>query len=502
MLGFVLIIGFCLRIYKLGTHSFWYDEAMTLFVVFNLNLQTLAKYCIHMTWPPLFHFLLKFWIVLGESEFLLRLFLVLFSLFSIVLIYSIGKRLFDQKVGLISACLLTLSPFHIYYSQELNNYGFFVFLVLLSVYCFIMVLNKNNFLSWSAYVSSIILCLYCRNIALSLWLFQNIYFFLFCARDEKKRIKWLISQLIILIFYIPWFYVLNYQLLHMYVTKIFFWVPQPNVEMVIHTFNVFNLGYNADKTAYFLSACIFFPLLVRGIMKTKVNLPKLFFLLLWLFLPIILVVSISKIFNCSIYLYKILIFISPAYYILLAKGLSEIKKKSVVFAISAIVLLLVAKSMWNYYSDIYPLPVIPYRPAIFIKKNYRETANYVKENYKLGDIVCHTSRSSHLPFLYYQKYNLENKWVTVSNSIDYLHWEEPIAELPSGYIKEILSPVNVQRLIKNYKRIWLVFSGWEFQAKEGEEIKRWLEERCRLKDKVIFGGIEIYLYDAKICWNR
>ena len=117
---FILIIGLFLRIYGLDKYDFWYDEAVTLLAAKELTLRSVLTFSQLPLNPSLFYFLVKFWMLLGKSEFILRLLPLTFGFLSIITIYFVGKALFNRKAGLIGAFLLAISPFHIYYSQELR----------------------------------------------------------------------------------------------------------------------------------------------------------------------------------------------------------------------------------------------------------------------------------------------------------------------------------------------------------------------------------------------
>jgi 4-amino-4-deoxy-L-arabinose transferase-like glycosyltransferase len=64
-------------------------------------------------WSPLYIYLLiPFEMIGGLSIATTRLAPVVFGILTIALIYYVGKRLFDEKVGLVAALLLTVNPWH------------------------------------------------------------------------------------------------------------------------------------------------------------------------------------------------------------------------------------------------------------------------------------------------------------------------------------------------------------------------------------------------------
>ena len=60
---FIVILGSLLRLYKLGYHNLWFDEAMSVHVAFHPE-----EYIVLESRPPLYYVILHFWInLLGKS---------------------------------------------------------------------------------------------------------------------------------------------------------------------------------------------------------------------------------------------------------------------------------------------------------------------------------------------------------------------------------------------------------------------------------------------------
>lgn len=130
LLVFIILLAAALRFYDLGGESYWYDEVIMLRVAQD-NILTI----IEGGRPPIYIILAHFWIKLfGTEEVATRSLSAIFGVASIPLIYLIGKELFDRKVGLISAFLMAISQFQIYYSQDIRYYSLFVLMTLVSYY--------------------------------------------------------------------------------------------------------------------------------------------------------------------------------------------------------------------------------------------------------------------------------------------------------------------------------------------------------------------------------
>jgi uncharacterized membrane protein len=65
---------------------------------------------------------------LGDSEFSLRFFSALAGVAGVLATHRLGSYLYSQRAGLAAALLASVSPFLIYYSQEVRSYALLYFL--------------------------------------------------------------------------------------------------------------------------------------------------------------------------------------------------------------------------------------------------------------------------------------------------------------------------------------------------------------------------------------
>lgn len=138
MILFILALGFVLRLISIN-QSFWLDEATSATVATGLSVtQIINSFSPGDFHPPVYYILLNLWAGLfGSSELALRLPSILFGLGSIFFAYKIALKVFDKSTAVLTALFLTINPLHIYYSQEARMYSLAMFLVVLTVYCFI-----------------------------------------------------------------------------------------------------------------------------------------------------------------------------------------------------------------------------------------------------------------------------------------------------------------------------------------------------------------------------
>jgi 4-amino-4-deoxy-L-arabinose transferase-like glycosyltransferase len=198
----IVILGFVLRLYHLGTQSLWLDElrtkAKTAYPLIQLvKIVHLSKH------PPLYYILVKLWIkIFGISEFTLRFPSLIFSVLSIIFIFKLAKELFNEKVGLISAFLLSLWPYNINYAQMAKMYTMSWFLGILSFLFFYRFIKENKIRDLLSYVTITTISIYTMYLGFVYITIQNIIFFPFLNIKQSKR--WLLGQLAVILLYLPW----------------------------------------------------------------------------------------------------------------------------------------------------------------------------------------------------------------------------------------------------------------------------------------------------------
>lgn len=137
----ILLLGIALRIHDLEGQSMWSDEGLSLYRS-SLTVPEIMTNVISVdgveskdTTPQLYFLLLHYFRALtGETVFSMRYLGVAASTLSIPLIYAFTVIIFGRRTALLAALLMTISPFHIWQSQVLRNYGLFLTINLLAMY--------------------------------------------------------------------------------------------------------------------------------------------------------------------------------------------------------------------------------------------------------------------------------------------------------------------------------------------------------------------------------
>lgn len=118
----ILLLALALRSFRLDGQSLWSDEGVSVALA-QCDFANIARDAAHDIHPPLYYYLLHFWVRLfGSSEIAVRSLSLLCGLLLVLFIYLLGRALFDERVALVASFLAAISPFQIYYSQETRMY--------------------------------------------------------------------------------------------------------------------------------------------------------------------------------------------------------------------------------------------------------------------------------------------------------------------------------------------------------------------------------------------
>jgi len=340
----ILILAALLRLLQLGTESLWYDEAVAVAIV-RLDWEAFWKVLSHFEANMgLYYCLLRLWINLGESEFVLRSLSALAGVLAVGLVYVLGKRLFDTRVGLIGAALLATHSFHIQYSQEARGYSLMVLLTALSSLFFLRAIEHSSRNDWAGYILTATLAVYTH--FFSVLVLGAHWVWLILVR--RRNIPWrgfLVAVLAISMLLVP---LAIFALARG--TGQISWIPRTRPHDAYWLFNSLVGGGRLLLLAYFVPCSIAFLCTLKAWVQWK-ELSKIWscaFLLSWFFVPLVAGIGISL--WKPVLVDRYFIICLPPLVLLAAVGISQIRP-SWISGVSLIVLLsLSARADLRYYS--------------------------------------------------------------------------------------------------------------------------------------------------------
>lgn len=159
ILGAILILSFVVRFYQLETPSMWWDEVlvpMTARYPLEYIFEWARKLEVN---TPYYIILIKLNLLLGKSDFCLRLFSAVAGVSAVWAAAHIGRLFFERDAGLVAAALLGSWPLHVLLSRQVRPYALFSFIFLLSIWRLYVLfrdkkgLLRNVFLLWICYTA-------------------------------------------------------------------------------------------------------------------------------------------------------------------------------------------------------------------------------------------------------------------------------------------------------------------------------------------------------------
>ncbi len=411
-LAVALLVAFALRVYLLSAQSLWNDEGTSIALAAR-SIEAILNGAAQDIHPPLYYFLLHFWMPLaGQTEWATRFLSVIAGTLIVALTFRLAYFFFDEEVALIAAYLSAFSPFQIYYSQETRMYIWAALFAALSAYAMIRMNVRPNpraratigtrSLFWLIYIAATTAALYTHYFAATIVLFENAAFavwLFFAWRDQRPGIAhtiafWVAAQVLIGLAFAPWYFFAGNQLASWPAISEPFDLPT----LLWRVLNVFSVGLSLDDASAFAFAVAFGILFVVGslprFMQTQVDqdsdltLQAILSLLLWALVPVAVmyVVSLSR----PAYNPKFLLLATPAFYILAARGLARIypgiflreryprSRPSPLryfnFAVAVIASVAFIPSLQNYYFD-----------PRYARDDYRALIRYIDANARERD---------------------------------------------------------------------------------------------------------------------
>lgn len=472
-LSLLFVLAAALRFFRIGMQSLWADEVFSLWIIPHSEdgLHNFFKGPIHAV-------LLLLWSIWGGyGDAWARSLSAVLGLATLPLLYLLGRRLGGHAVGLTAAFLLAVSPFHVWYSQEIRNYSLLMLVAVLSQLCFLRVLDRERRRDWVLYGLTALLALLTNFAGSFLLLGHGLYLLL---RRRDIMVRFLLVQVMVVILLLPWLRNFNSA-----------WSPEMigRAGVLRHvnfhpmalpfSFSVFSVGFTVGPSLdemnralslrllapflwYFIPvALLYASIVVRGLIAIRGNREGQWFYATWIAIPLALVSGFALL-NVKVFNVRYMAVAFPGYLILLAEGILAVRRR-----LRMVLYILVAAAcsvpLWNLY----------FVPRYW-KPDARAAAGYVEPRVRPGDAVRVYSIPE--PFLYY------------------FHGETPAEALPWNLLaKEENSRRYLDDLDRRYDRLWLIdYRGWYLDP-EGQ-LPRLLKERWRLVEEKPFVGVKVMLF--------
>jgi len=316
----ILLVAVGLRIRGLDRYSLWHDEVVTMRLARTANPAALIRLLdqIDGTRAPLHPLILQGWLRLfGTSELALRSFSAVCGIVTVLVVYQLGRRLFDEPTGRWAAWLAAVCPPLVYYSQEARMYAWLVLLTCLSWLVFIEFRHAARWGYKIAYWLLLTALVYSHPLGLFMVAAHGLAYLLVHRSLALKIRSWLAIQVGVLLAIAPW---VSRYLDH--------GTDYPLPRYAIRFLLAVPIEYVGGNSLVLL-ACIF--IIAVGLFSLDGWRPRLtrpaesLVLLSWTIVPPVLMFVYSQVRRPIFGPPRYHLFIAPAYLILLAHGLTGLR---------------------------------------------------------------------------------------------------------------------------------------------------------------------------------
>jgi uncharacterized membrane protein len=149
------LIAFLLRFWGLTRQSLWTDEAFTVIYAQIFEGYTAQKFFFNLQGPVHAAALYLWTCLFGTGETALRSFGAILGTATIPCFYWAVQPVLRREAALLACLLLALSPFHLWYSQEIRNYVLLILMAVVSIGAYLRILQGEK--GWVLYTVANIL---------------------------------------------------------------------------------------------------------------------------------------------------------------------------------------------------------------------------------------------------------------------------------------------------------------------------------------------------------
>ncbi len=522
----IILLGFTLRIYKLGDSSLWYDETVSAFLA-RQSVPDLIAHTARDIHPPGYYLLLHFWTgLVGQTEFALAYCSLIFGLLLIPLIYALALRACtpNKPIAIWAALLTACSPFGVWYSQEVRMYTLGAVLGLMVVYSLLKANQQSRF--WFGYWLCATLGLYILYYFAFLLIVLNLFLFIWANRRMGEMANGRIEEManrrtgeqadshprtlapskprnlatsqsrilatvnsFVLLGYLPWLPIAWQQITSPPVP------PWRSLEhgawgtAALECWTALSVGQSVEPTTVWFILLITFILFVKGwqyLSSTEFLSGNL--LLTYTFAPILLINLLSLI--TPLYHVRYIFIYSPPFYIFLGAGLATLRPWLRYICLSLLL-----------GSCLFSIEQMHTNPR-YRSDDYRAAVNFIEQHWQPDDALMVNAGYVYPAFLYYARFpQLERaRLLPYKNAVSdvplllqtgtvdgspQLGWGNSAADFYGMDSNETLIALN--HLSQDFPRLWLL-RAYDTVTDPNGLIRTWLANHAIPLEDQVFSG--------------
>jgi len=476
----ILGLAFLVRSISLDTQGLWRDEVDQ----WRFALQSWGEMLRNFTragWNgPLYSPLMRVWIALtGDSVFAMRYFSLLWGVLSVVLLYVLVKRLLDattfgEAAAQWSALLLALSPYMVWYAQEIKMYTWVPMLVLLALYALDRACTQPSWRWWLTVLLATTLAFYSHLLAALLIPVEVLWFWLHPRRQKRA---WRGGGVTLALLTLPYLPMLRWIAPLLFAERETGYPAYSLWQMMKTLFVGWALGVAQSLSrnplplyiVLFLGGIVLVGIVTLVLRDRIATLARLW---LWMLVPLLLLWLVSL--RGPIFTDRYLIWAAPAFYVLAGIGLATIRDRW-----RWLIIILFLHTLVLNGVGLYRQATIP------IKPQFQLVTRHIEASRAPGELLLFQIPYNHHVVGYYAEMPLD-PWAEAP----FTNWRR---EDGSYYVYMPYVDKEMAALTSDYSGIWLVYSEvalWD----DRELVKQWLDAHARLVEQHSYHGVEVFHY--------
>jgi len=473
--GAIVGLAFVVRIVALDAQGLWRDEVDQ----WRFALQPWGEMLRNFTRPgwngPLYSPLMRVWIALtGESAFAMRYFSLVWGVVSVALLYVLVRRLVGERSALWSALLLALSPYMVWYAQEIKMYTWAPMLVLLALYALDRACVRPSRGWWATVLVATTLAFYSHLLAALLIPVEVLWFWLHPRRQKRAWAGGAVTLGLLTLPYLPMLRWIAPLLLAERETG----YPAYSLgQMMVTLFSGWTLGIAQSLSGgflplysvLFLGVMALMGVAVLALRKRTATLAQVW---VWMLVPLLLLWLVSL--RGPIFTDRYLIWAAPAFYVLAGVGLATVLDR---WRWLFVILLLQTLALNGV--SLYRQATIP------IKPQFQLATRHIEASRVPGELLLFQIPYNHHVVGFYAEAPLD-PWAEAP----FTNWRR---EDGSYHVHMPYVDREMAALTAAYSGVWLVYSEvglWD----DRELVKQWLDSHARLVEHQPYVGVEVFHY--------
>ena len=215
----IALVATALRVYRLGADSLWYDETVSVYLA-GSGLPELLRHTAADIHPPGYYLLLRGWLLLmgyGDGragpgsiglEWSAAFLSLAAGLILVAVAYAAGRRVAGRTAGLAAAALVAISPYNVWYGQEVRMYTWGALAAALATYALVRAMDGDHRRRrwWAAYAATAAAGMYLLHYFAFFLVAANICVALIVLTQRRRAAagRWLAANGAALLLYLPW----------------------------------------------------------------------------------------------------------------------------------------------------------------------------------------------------------------------------------------------------------------------------------------------------------